>query len=267
VNPACIAKRLRTALLIIAVLAVSAACGRANAQSSPSLYIYSTLDALLAGAYDGDLTIRELSGKGDLGIGTFNRLDGEMVAVDGVFYHAKADGSVVVADPQDRTPLAYVTRFHPTQNIKAESALPLAKLERWLDSRLANPNLFYAIRIEGEFRDVSVRAIAPQMKPYKPLAEVFKTQSVHDYPTTRGTLIGIRSPAFSKGISVQGYHWHYLTADRQHGGHVLALTLVAGSAMVEAIQRVNLELPDNEAFAHADQTKDRSEETRRVEGK
>jgi len=262
-----IACRAPAALLLMAALAISAACGRANAQTAPSLYVYSTLDALLAGTYDGELTIKQLSGKGDLGIGTFNRLDGEMVAVDGVFYHAKSDGSVVVADPQDRTPLAYVTRFHPTRNLKAESVLPLAELETWLDSRLANPNLFYAVRIEGVFRDVSVRAIAPQVKPYKPLAEVFKTQSIHDYPTTRGTLIGIRSPAFSKGIALPGYHWHYLTADRQHGGHVLALTLVAGSAQVEAIRQMNLELPGNEAFAHADQTKDRSEETRRVEGK
>jgi len=255
------------ALFLLAALAVSLAAGRAHGQAAPSLYIYSTLDALLAGTYDGELTVKQLSGKGDLGIGTFNRLDGEMVAVDGVFYHAKADGSVVVASPLDRTPLAYVTRFHPTLEFKAESALPLAELEKWLDSRLANPNLFYALRIEGEFRAVSVRAIAPQQKPYKPLAEVFKTQSVHDYATTRGILIGIRSPAFSKGVSVPGYHWHYLTADRQHGGHVLALTLLAGSARVEAIRRVNLELPGNEAFAHADQTKDRGEETRRVEGK
>ncbi len=266
-NPVRITKRLRAALLLLAALAISAACGRAIAQATPSLYIYSTLDALLAGTYDGDLTVRDLSAKGDLGIGTFNRLDGEMVAVDGVFYHAMADGSVVVADPMDQTPLAYVTRFHPTQSFKDETTLQLAELEKWLDNRLANPNLFYAVRIEGEFRDVSVRAIAPQVKPYKPLAEVFKTQSVHTYPATRGTLIGIRSPAFSKGISVPGYHWHYLTADRQHGGHVLALTLVEGSAKVESIQRVNLELPGNEAFAHADQTKDRSEETRRVEGK
>ena len=240
---------------------------RANAQTAPSLYIYSTIDALLAGTYDGDLTIRELHAKGDFGIGTFNRIDGEMIAVDGVFYRARADGSVSVASPDDRTPLAYVTRFHPAQTIKAERALPLNELENWLDGRLTNLNLFYAVRIEGEFRDVSVRAIAPQVKPYKALAEVVKTQSVHDYPTTRGTLIGIRSPAFSKGISVPGYHWHFLTQDLKHGGHVLKLVLVSGTAQVEAISKLELQLPENEAFAHADQAKDRSEETRQVEGK
>ncbi len=255
------------ARLMLLVLAISVAGWQASAQTTSTLYTYSTIDALLAGTYDGDLTIRELSAKGDFGIGTYNRLDGEMLAIDGVFYHAKADGSVVIAGPLEKTPLAYVTHFHPTQTIKSEAALPLLELEKWLDARLQNLNLFYAIRIDGVFRDVSVRAVAPQDKPYKPLAEVIKTQSIHDYPTTRGILIGIRSPAFSKGISVPGYHWHYLTEDRQHGGHVLKLTLVQGSAQVAPIGELDLQIPRNEAFAQADQSKDRTEETRQVEGK
>jgi acetolactate decarboxylase len=160
-----------------------------------------------------------------------------------------------------------VTRFHPSQTINVETPLSLDVLEKRLDGRLGNLNVFYAIRIEGEFRGVSVRAMVPQVKPYKALAEVVKTQSIHNYPTTPGILIGIRSPAFSRGISVPGYHWHFLTQDRQHGGHVLNLTLVEGSAQVEKILRVELQLPGNQAFAHADQNKDRTDETRKVEGR
>jgi len=254
------------ACLILAVI-ISVAGWRANAQSVPTLYIYSTIDALLAGTYDGDLTIRELRAKGDFGIGTYNRIDGEMIALDGIFYRARADGSVSKASPDERTPLAYVTRFHPKRTINVETALPLSELEKWLDGRLTNLNLFYAVRIDGEFRNVSVRAVAAQVKPYNALAEVVKTQSVHDYPTTHGTLVGIRSPAFSKGIGVPGYHWHFLTQNRQHGGHVLKLILAEGTVQVEAISKIELKLPVNEAFAHADQAIDRTEETRQVEGK
>jgi acetolactate decarboxylase len=248
-------------------LAILVAGWQAHAQTASPLFTYSTIDALLAGDYNGDLTIRELSAKGDFGLGTYNRLDGEMLVLNGVFYHAKANGSVVVASPQDKTPLAYVTWFHPTQTFSVGAALSLQDFDTWLDSRLKNLNLFYAIRIDGIFRDVSVRAVSPQNKPYKALVEVVQTQSIHDYPTTRGTLIGIRSPAFSKGISVPGYHWHYLTEDHQHGGHVLKLTLVEGSAKVATISEIDLQLPRNEAFALADQSKDRTEETERVEGK
>ena len=82
-----------------------------------------------------------------------------------------------------------------------------------------------------------------------------------------GTLIGIRSPAFSKGISVPGYHWHFLTEDHQHGGHMLKVTIVQGSSKVETISEVELQLPRNGAFAQADQSKDRTAETKQVEGK
>jgi acetolactate decarboxylase len=253
--------------IVLVALAVLVAGWQASAQANTTLYIYSTIDALLAGTYDGDLTVRELGAKGDFGIGTYNRLDGELLALDGVFYHARTDGSVTVAGPREKTPLAYVTRFHPTLTFKPEAALPLHELDQWLDGRLKNLNLFYAIRIDGVFRDVSVRAVVPQNKPYKDLAEIIKTQAVHDYPTTRGTMIGIRSPAFSKGISVPGYHWHYLTEDHRRGGHVLKLILVEGSVHVAAISKVDLQLPRNKAFANADQNKDRTSEIDLVEGK
>jgi acetolactate decarboxylase len=259
--------RRTTAPLLLAVLAILLAPGSAKTQQPSSLYIYSTLDALMAGTYDGDLTIGELGARGNFGIGTYNRLDGELIALDGVFYHAKADGTVAVSGKQDKTPLAFVTVFRPTQTLEPDRPLALAEIERWLDAHLGNLNVFYAVRIEGEFRDVSVRAIAAQDEPYKPLSEVAKTQSVHSFPAVRGILIGIRSPAFSKGISLPGYHWHFLTADHGHGGHALQLTLMKGSAQVETIPTVNLELPANKAFAHADQSKDRTAETKQVEGR
>jgi acetolactate decarboxylase len=260
-----IARIARLVLLVAVFSAVPASAQKNNSQSR--LYAYSTLDALLAGVYDGDLTVAELSAKGDFGLGTFNHLDGEMIMLDGVCFHAKADGTVAVASPRDKTPLAYVTRFHRAPAIRPERALSLAELEKWLDAHLKNNNLFYAIRIEGVFRDVSVRAIAPQTEPYKPLAEVARTQVVHDYGETRGVLVGIRSPAFSRGISVPGYHWHFLTEDKKHGGHVLKLTVVDVSAQLEEITALDLQLPRSDAFAKADQTKDRAEEVKRVEGK
>ena len=53
------------------------------------LFQVSTIDALLEGVYDGDLTFEELKNQGDLGIGTFNALDGEMIGLDGEFYQIK----------------------------------------------------------------------------------------------------------------------------------------------------------------------------------
>src|SRR3954453_3806059 len=73
----------------------------------------STLDSLFAGKLEGDLSFAELAEHGDLGIGTLNGLDGEMIAVDGRFMHADADGAVSEVPPQARTPFAVVTFFEP----------------------------------------------------------------------------------------------------------------------------------------------------------
>ena len=43
----------------------------------------STIDALLARVFDGEMTYGQLSQYGDFGIGTFNALDGEMIAFGG----------------------------------------------------------------------------------------------------------------------------------------------------------------------------------------
>jgi|JI9StandDraft_1071089.scaffolds.fasta_scaffold498374_2 acetolactate decarboxylase len=47
------------------------------------LFQVSTYQALLEGVYDGTTMYRELFNKGDFGLGTFNDIDGEMVALEG----------------------------------------------------------------------------------------------------------------------------------------------------------------------------------------
>src|ERR1700749_1861638 len=78
------------------------------------LFPGSTIGALLDGAYEGDLSFAELAEHGDLGLGTLNRLDGEMIALDGEFLRADVDGAVTPVEPGERTPFAVVTRFSPT---------------------------------------------------------------------------------------------------------------------------------------------------------
>jgi acetolactate decarboxylase len=61
----------KTAMLFLLVLGLWCA----QAWSGNVLTQISTIDALLAGAYDGHVTIGELKAFGDLGIGTFHALD------------------------------------------------------------------------------------------------------------------------------------------------------------------------------------------------
>ena len=47
-----------------------------------TLFQQGTLGALMAGLYDGTLTIRELLEHGNTGIGTMDALDGELIIID-----------------------------------------------------------------------------------------------------------------------------------------------------------------------------------------
>ena len=226
---------------------------------------YGTIDALLAGAFEGDLTVKELEHKGDFGIGTYNRIDGEMILVDGIAYKAKWDGTVVVAGQSEQTPFAVATTFRPSLTLTENVPTTLKELEQLLDVKLANKNVFYAIRLQGKFKQIATRAIFPQDKPYKTLAEVAKTQSVFNFADTSGELIAFRSPPFSKGFNVPGYHWHFLSADKKQGGHVLSLTLENYTVSIMPLSEIDLKIPDNALFANADQTLDRAVELKTVE--
>ena len=94
-----------------------------HAERAPHvLFQASTIGALLEGAYDGDVTFAELSEHGDLGLGTLNALDGEMIAVEGRFLRADVDGAITEIDPEARSPFAVLVWFAPTMTPTGRSA-------------------------------------------------------------------------------------------------------------------------------------------------
>jgi acetolactate decarboxylase len=84
-------KKVYSLLAVTLLFLAPFAFGCSNSQVNREvLFQTSTLGALLEGVYDGNMTFKELKTHGDLGIGTFNSLDGEMVELAGEFYQIKA---------------------------------------------------------------------------------------------------------------------------------------------------------------------------------
>jgi acetolactate decarboxylase len=186
------------------------------------LFQASTIGALLEGAYEGDLNFAELAEHGDLGLGTLNGLDGEMIALDGSFYRADVDGAVSEVDGGERTPFAVVTRFEPTVDVEVEGPLEHAELLVRLDELIPADAATCAIRLDGTFDLVRARSVPRQSPPYRPLTEVVLEQHVFELTEVAGTMLGFRFPDYAEGIEVSGYHLHFLSEDRERGGHVLA---------------------------------------------
>jgi acetolactate decarboxylase len=208
-----------------------------------TLFQTSTIDALLDGNYDGDVSFAELKARGDFGLGTFDALDGEMIALDGDFYQIRADGEAYPVDEHAKTPFAVVTIFEPALSETLDSAMDLAALYARVDQLFDDASTCCAVRVDGHFEHVRTRSVPRQHKPYAPLVEVMKNQPIFDLSDVQGTLLGFRFPDYAQGLNVAGYHFHFITADRSSGGHVLECLLTGGELRVDHEADLRVELP------------------------
>jgi acetolactate decarboxylase len=166
---------------------------------SDVLFQVSTIGALAQGDYDGDYTYRQLAQHGDFGVGTFNHLDGEMVAIDGRFYQIPGDGKLRNVDPHELTPFAQVTFFHPVERF----FLPINSFDAFKTTfikNLKNPNIPYAIRIDGKFSQLTLRSVGPQHKPYPSLTTAAKGQKIFTLKEVTGTMVGFGFPIIGRAL-------------------------------------------------------------------
>jgi acetolactate decarboxylase len=204
----------------------------------------STIGALLDGAYDGDVTIAEVLEHGDLGLGTLNGLDGELIVLDGEAHAARVDGTLRAVGPRERTPFAVVIPFEADVRIELDGPLTLEQLLATIDAHLpGGTSLVHAVRVDGHFERVRARSVPRQEPPYRPLTEVVAEQQVFDLLDLDGTLAGFRFPADAGALNVTGHHLHVIDAARERGGHVFDCLIAHGTLSIDHSSDVHAELP------------------------
>jgi acetolactate decarboxylase len=215
------------------------------------LYQFSLMAALIDGVFDGDTTISELMEHGDFGLGTFNQLDGELIVFDSEAHQLREDGTARVCSKGQKTPFAVMTHFHPTMFGEIENPIEKNEVQEVINELIESPNLFCAFRIDGLFQRVETRTVPRQTKPYRPMLQSIENQPIFTFNEVRGTLVGFRCPEYVQGINVAGYHVHFITDDRNGGGHVLDYRLLSGKVAVAKISKLRIELPKTRQFADA----------------
>ncbi|KAK6395075.1 hypothetical protein LTR65_001264 [Meristemomyces frigidus] len=213
------------------------------------IYQYSLLNALMDGVCETGISAAKLASKGNQGLGTFARMNGELLLLDGTVYQLQAEGNVRQADDSDQIPFAVCTNFVPQQTKHVQ-----LKDKTDIDSALSGfndhaKNLFITYRINGHFSHLKCRTVRGQEYKGQPLAELGKKQSVETYENVEGTIVGFRTPKNWQGFGVAGEHLHFIRADRKAGGHVLEVQAEAGVEMQMAVaSNVHVELPTGEDF-------------------
>ncbi len=207
------------------------------------LFQTSTIAALLAGAFDGDVSLSEILQHGDLGLGTLNGLDGELIIIDGEAWKASADCTLIPVPGSWRTPYAVVARFSPGPPVTIRGPLRFLALGEAVGHRLKDTTRPVAVRIDGRFEHVRVRSVPKQRRPYPTLAEALGQQRVSDLHEVPGTMVGFGFPDTLDGIEMIGWHLHFATNARTRGGHVLDFALRQGVAYLDDASRLQVELP------------------------
>src|SRR4051812_11687379 len=229
------------------------------------LFQASTIGALLEGSFEGDVNFAELAEHGDLGLGTLNHLDGEMIAIDGRFYRADVEGGITEVPADDRTPFAVVVPFHPAIGFDLEGSLDHDRLLAEIDRRIPAETASCAVRIDGRFTLVRARSVPRQEPPYRPLTEVVAEQHVFELTDADGTMLGFRFPEYAEGIEVAGWHLHFISEDRARGGHVLDSRVETAHVQLDPSGELHVELPPGVDLADPDAAKSTHAAIDRVE--
>jgi acetolactate decarboxylase len=209
------------------------------------IYLCAPVNSLVEGIYEQNIPFSEIKKHGDFGLGTFNDLDGEMVMMDGLIYRVGSDGKVnQITDEEERTPFSCVTFFEPSSEDELDRELSYEEFLNWMKELMPSPNLFYALRIEGEFSYVKTRSV-PKQENYRPLVEVAKEQPTFEFEDTKGVMIGFYTPSFLPSLNVPGVHLHYLTDDLSRGGHLLECRPRKVKIELQYLYTLELSLPSN----------------------
>jgi alpha-acetolactate decarboxylase len=220
-----------------------------NPNPSNIFYQYNIWWAFVNKVFEGDLTVEAARKKGDIGLGSYNLLDGELIQLDGVYYQAKEDGSVVTAS--DKTKIAYLntTFFKPEKSFILKNVANYDSLRKRLNEQLPTKNIFYSFKIHGTFKKVKCGGLHKQEKPFnKGLDYLIPNRPIFEREKFTGTLVGFYCPDFIGNINASAYHLHFISDDRKFGGHLMELEGSDLTVEVDFIHDYQFSLPQTQDF-------------------
>ncbi|MDO5815947.1 MAG: acetolactate decarboxylase [Methanobrevibacter sp.] len=265
-------KKIVLVLIVVGLLAVSAVSAQnslfLNKNNDDSMYQVSLMQAFMHGEYNGVITVGDFKSHGDIGLGTFEGVNGEMIVLDGVVYQAAADGSINVMANNETIPFATITNFDEDGKITNITAKNFDDLTGKLDKAIEEygTNNMYVIKIKGDFSNITVRSVEKQEKPYKEFTEVAKVdQKVFNHTDVTGTVVAVYFPEYMNELNMHGWHLHFLSDDKTKGGHVLGLSDFSGSGQIDEIHEFSMILPSDDTFTKMNFTEDMSNKISSVE--
>lgn len=204
---------------------------------------YGIASVFTAGNFDGEFLCREMATGQEIGIGSFDRLDGEMIMVDGFVYRLPADGKARIAEPGAKSAFAMFSKFTSTTTVKLEEEKDYEALKQFFNDQVPHEHIPAILVARGTFKSCHFRSVAEQTYPYPTLAEVSKSQVEWTLENVKGIVVGFRFPEKFAPANLAGWHFHFIDEEKKTGGHVL--DMIASNITVQAqyAPNVNIKFP------------------------
>lgn len=93
----------------------------------------------------------------------------------------------------------------------------------------------------------------------------FRKQTEFTEQNIKGTLVGLYCPSYMGELNSVGWHFHFLSADKKKGGHILELSLQNATAYLDQTDKFTLILHDDKKFHDLNLAKDMKADIRSAE--
>lgn len=220
-----------------------------NNKKPDEFYHYSIWTALVNKIFDGNLTAKEAKTHGDIGLGTYNHVDGELIMVDGVLYQVPSSGEVKPVNDSMHIPYLNAAFFNKEFSYELNDKVNYDSLRKLIQQHFPSRNFFYAFKIHAEFDSLKLGSLQRQERPYQQgLDSLLPNRPKFDHTNIAGTMVGFYCPDFIGDINVAGFHLHFLSDDRKVGGHVMEFTGTNFKVDMDKLTSYHLVLPETEEF-------------------
>jgi len=216
---------------------------------SNEFYHYSLWTALVNKIYDGELTAKEAKTHGDIGLGSYNGVDGELIMLDGILYQVPSSGEVKAVNDSMRIPYLNATFFNKEISFEINDKLNYDSLRKLIQQHYPSHNFFYAFKIHADFDSLKLGSLQKQERPYQlGLDSLLPHRPTFPHANISGTMVGFFCPDFIGEINVAGFHLHFLSDDKKTGGHVMEFTGKNFRIEMDKLSSYHFVLPETPDF-------------------
>ena len=220
--------------------------------ANSKIYQVSTLQALMLGYSRSVITVSELLKHGNIGLGTFEDVDGEMIVMDGICYRATDNGEVVIAAQDKGVPFSAVYPMEGKRRMELGEYKDIDALKTKFNLLIEEDfglNSMHIARIDGEFSLIDARSESAYRSMHVSLKNVLsETQKAFCFENIKGSLVCVYFPDYMDGINAAGWHLHFISEDRKYGGHVFEVSMKKGQGFLDKVNSIELKLPDEPVF-------------------